>query len=300
MNIRQLQVFAAVCAELNFTRAAQKLYMTQPAVSHVIADLERETGCVLFDRIARKIYLTQAGALFLEKATRLLELYGGLFSCAPDLEQKAPIRIGSCITIANFHLPQMMQVFKKECGETPFSILVDSARHIQSKLLKNEIDVALIEGVIPHACLEKHAFSSFEIAAVCSPDYPAAKKGALSIAQFTAEDLLLREQGSAIRDALDSALLLHNAAADPKWTSVNSQALIEAAKAGLGISVLAKALVEKELAHGRLKELTVQGLSLTNTNYVAFHRDKYLSAPLKFFIDIVRSKKPPKRTVSSF
>ena len=85
MNLRQLSIFCAVCEEMSFTRAAKRLYMTQPAVSHVIAGLERETGCVLFDRISRGIHLTGAGRAFYEKAARIVELMG-------DLERKMCIR----------------------------------------------------------------------------------------------------------------------------------------------------------------------------------------------------------------
>lgn len=83
MNIRQMQIFRALCEELNFTKTAARLNMTQPAVSHVVAELERETGTPLFDRIGRRIYLTAAGKLLLEKITRLLELYDDISAGLP-------------------------------------------------------------------------------------------------------------------------------------------------------------------------------------------------------------------------
>ena len=109
MNLRQLEVFRAVCEQGGFTRAAQSLYMTQPAVSHVIAELEKEAGCPLFDRISRRIYLTEAGRIFLEKARQILELHEELSAGFPALTGQAPLRIGSGITIANFHLPTILR-----------------------------------------------------------------------------------------------------------------------------------------------------------------------------------------------
>lgn len=90
MNLRQLEVFRAVCEQGGFTRAAQSLYMTQPAVSHVIAELEKEAGCPLFDRISRRIYLTEAGRIFLEKARQILELHEELSAGFPALTGQAP------------------------------------------------------------------------------------------------------------------------------------------------------------------------------------------------------------------
>lgn len=298
MNIRQLQVFQAVCRELSFTGAAKSLYMTQPAVSHMISSLEAETGCVLFDRIARRIYLTEAGKTFLDKATRILELYGDLTSDACGAAHPAPIRLGSSITIANFLLPSLLREFAGLCS-APVRVEVDSARNIQKRLMDNEIDAALVEGVIPHKQLVKFPFSSFTLTVVCSPSYPLAKKGPVPIDALVREPLLLREKGSAIRDAFDSVLLLKHLSAEGAWTSVNSQALIEAAKNGLGVSILPEILIKNELAAGTLTQLCIEGFSLENTNYIVYHRDKYLTQPLQAFIGLVKQKEKNARTDGS-
>lgn len=282
MNLRQLSVFCTVCEEMSFTRAAKRLYMTQPAVSHVISGLERETGCVLFDRISRRIHLTGAGRAFYEKAARITELMGDLERSPGTLDFASPLRIGSSITIANVFLPDILHAFSASFP-TPVCVGVDTARHNTERLLANEIDAALIEGAVTDSRLVARPFSSFTIAAVCAPAYPGPRS--VSPAMLARETLLLREKGSSVRELFDSAMMLHGLVAKPAWTSVDSQALAAAAKSGLGVSILPEVLIERELVAGELQRIQIRGMQLKNTNYAVYHKDKYLSPPLAGFLE---------------
>lgn len=284
MNIRQLSIFCTVCEEMNFTKAAHKLYMTQPAVSHAIHELEEEIGYPLFDRLSRKIYLTQAGTAFLEKSTRILELYDDLSLKDRHLSQQALLRLGCSITIANTLLPQMLDALKEKCPQTPVKVEINNAEKIEEKLMKNKIDIALMEGAIHQKLLEKHPFTSFELKAFCSPSHPFALRKSISIEEFTKEKLLLREKGSAVRDTLDGALLLHNITADPAWTSVNSQALIQGVKQNQGVSLLPAVLIQEEIENNTLVTVEVEGLTLQNNAYIVYHKDKYLNEAMKALI----------------
>lgn len=286
MNIRQLQVFKAVCDDLSFTKAAEKLYMTQPAVSHVISQLESELNFQLFDRISKKIYLTAPGVLFLQKATRVLELYNDLDSGYGGFETTAALKIGSSITIANTLLPAIAAAFQEACPGTPLQIEINSAANIHNRLTHNEIDLALIEGAIHGDLFDKTLLTNYELAVFCSPAHPFAAAPVISPQALAGERLLLRERGSAVRDAFDSALTLCHLSIEPVWTSVNSQALIHAVKSNLGISVLPVVLIETELAAGNVRKLTVMDLALSNNSYLVSYRDKYLTEPMRRFSKI--------------
>ena len=290
MNLRQLEVFRAVCEQGGFTRAAQSLYMTQPAVSHVIAELEKEAGCPLFDRISRRIYLTEAGRIFLEKARQILELHEELSAGFPALTGQAPLRIGSGITIANFHLPTILRRCRRLDGFPSVRVTVDQAGRIEEALLNSELDVALIEGVVRHPHLIRQPFSSYDTAAFCAPSHPLATRSPLSLDDLLTAELLLREPGSAIRDAFDSALLLRDRCAEPAWTSVNSPALAAAAREGLGVAVLPACLTEADVAAGRLVRLEVEGLTLRNQNQLVVHRYKTITPPLRLFMEAVTAE----------
>lgn len=289
MKIRHLRIFKAVCEEESVTKAAEKLYISQPAVSNAISELEDFLDVHLFDRISRNIYLNETGKLFLAKINKVLDLYDDLDQNVKELEEQAKIRIGSSITIANFILPKKIIAFEKIYQNVPLEVTVENAWKIEEKLSNNEIDLGLIEGVIYNEDFLKIPFSSYKMAVVSSPTHPLASEKSISVDQLIQEKLLLREKGSAIRDVFDSALLLHNLKANPEWTSINSQSLIYAVKQNLGLSILPKILIEDEVAKGELYEIQVENFELVNTNHIVFHKDKFQTESFKTFIEIIQN-----------
>lgn len=290
MKIRHLRIFKMVCEEESITKAAEKLFITQPAVSNAISELESHLGVYLFDRISRKIYLNETGKLFLTKVIKLLDLYDDLEQNVKELEDNATIKIGSSITIANFILPKAIVDFETIYNNTPTKIIIGNAGKIEEMLYNNEIDLGLIEGTIYNEELIKIPFSSYKLAIICSPKHKFALEEPTDINKLIQERLLLREKGSAIRDVFDSALLIHNLRANPEWISINSQALIYAVKQNLGISVLPKILVEEEIESGEIFEIKINDFELVNVNHIVFHKDKFQTKSFKTLIKIIKSK----------
>ena len=297
MNIRQMQIFRALCEELNFTKTAARLNMTQPAVSHVVAELERETGTPLFDRIGRRVYLTAAGKLLLEKITRLLELYDDISAGFAGETGLQPLKVGSCLTIANFWLPEIAGKFARACPDTPLEITVDIVSRIAAMLAANKIDIALYEGAVPDARFRAREFSSYRIGWLAAPDHPLAKQKQIPLSEALRHPLLLREKGSAVRSTFDSALLLHGLKAEARWTSVNSQALVRGALGSAGICVIPEIIAANELAAGRLVRLDIAAEPMVNKNFIVYHPDKYLSPQASKLIEIVLTVSPGDQAV---
>lgn len=289
MNIRLLRIFQVVAEEESITQAAEKLYISQPAVSNAIKQLEDHLGVTLFDRLSRRLYLNETGRLFLNKVRQLLEIYHELETEAAQLEDKAPIKIGSSITIANFILPRAIRLFQADQPDIDVFVQVENARQIESQLLQHQIDLGLIEGVIQHDELITRTLSSYDLSIVCSPEHPMGERDKIELDELIKQPFLLREKGSAIRNVFDSALLLHGFQVTPLWTSINSQALIQATKQGLGLSVLPTILVQESLKQGELHALSVPGLQLINQNLLVQHKDKLQSpSTLRLIEEIVR------------
>lgn len=287
MNIRHLRVFQTVCEEHSVTKASTKLYMTQPAVSHVIKELEIDLGYPLFDRISRRLFLTTAGEVYLAKVRQVLSLYDELQQDAKHYEKEAPIRIGSSITIANFWLPEILHEFKVNMN-TPLQVEIDSASQILKKLERNEIDLAFLEGVIPQGKYIVHPFASYQLCLACSPQYPFTHKTYKSIHELQSEPFLLREKGSAIRDSFDSYTMLAQLQIEPSFTSVNSQALLQAARKSLGITVLPDRLLEKDFEEHTLLPINIKNFTLANTNYLLYHEEKYVSSAMEKIITLTK------------
>lgn len=286
MNLRHLHIFQTVCEENGVTRAAEKLYMTQPAVSHAISELEEELKVTLFDRISRRLYLTQAGRILLEKTQVFLEMYDDLEACVKNLESSAPLRIGSTITLANYVLPGAMNHFEASYAYPPAHVFVDNAREIEARLCAHELDLALLEGVPRGGQLVTLPLEGFPLSIVCSPAHPLAGK-TVTLDTLLKERLLLREPGSAVRDTFDSALMLHGAAAVPLWTSANSQALVQAASHNLGLAVLPEIMVRPYLAQGTLSPVFLDNISFQCSCQIAYHKEKHLSQPIHDFMQVL-------------
>ncbi|MCU6763739.1 HTH-type transcriptional activator CmpR [uncultured Roseburia sp.] len=287
LSLRHYMIFKEVSSTENFTRAAQNLYITQSAVSHTIRELEEYTGTLLFDRLSKKVRLTAAGKLLLEEITPILTACRSLEQKIRRLDLQAPINIVSSITLASYWLPGILNRFKTYHPNVPVYVNVVSAANALQALHEGNADLALVEGATPHAPFESFCFAEYNLKILCAPTYLSFERPPASISEFCSRQLLLREPGSAIRDALDSKLLLSGYKAHPAWTSVNSSALIEAAKAGLGITVLPEVLVKKELADKTLVSVEIKDLIIRNQLLAVWHKDKHMTTPLRSLISCI-------------
>lgn len=242
MNIRKLRIFKEVARTENMTEASKTLYLSQSAVSQTIQELEGEVGTQLFDRQGRTIHLNTVGQSFLKRALSFLEEYEELEAFAEGIK-KLPLKIGSTITIANQRLPEIVAKYQAENGQA--EIIIDTAETILLSLANHEIDLALVEGAVNHQQFDAVPFESYEMCIIVSKEHLYAQRKTLSIKEFLAEPLLLRDKSSAIRQTLDSWLLLQQAEAQPFLSSINSQAILEAVRANLGITVLPRLLLSK-------------------------------------------------------
>lgn len=289
MTLRHLEIFKAVAETGNFTKAAEQLFITQSAVSHAIRDLEEESGTRLFDRLSKRIQLTTCGLLLLEEIKPILASCDALEQKISHLEQEAPLHIVSCITVATVWLPAILKEFEKKYPQICVKTEVMSAAAAIQMLKDKKADLALIEGTKPQGPFLCIPFISYHLRVLCAPYYPI-KTTKMNIPQLCEERLLLREKGSAVREVFDSTAFLHGCEVHPIWTSVSSQALKEAAKAGLGITILPDILSQDCLDDGSLKEIEVKELDLQNEGMVLLHKDKYLTDPLKELIHLISSK----------
>lgn len=287
MTLRHYEILEAVARTGNFTRAAEELFITQSAVSHAVKELEQAVGMPLFDRTSRQVRLTRSGQLLLEESLPILAACRQLDARIDSLEQRAAIRLVSSITVASFYLPSLLNEYKKLQPDIPVSVQVVPAMQAVQILREGNADIALVEGALQTGPFCTKVFGAYTLLMVCSPDYPAAGK-VLTIAELCAQKLLLREKGSASRDTLDSALYLSGYSVYPAWCSVNSTALLAAAKAGLGIAVLPDLLVQDALKEGTLASVTVPSLLLHNRMLALWHQDKYLGQPLLLLLSLMK------------
>jgi len=289
MVIRYLEILEAIAETGTFTSAAKKLYITQSAVSHAVAELERQAGTALFERLPKGVTLTRCGVSLLEESRSILTACRNLDRRINHLEENTPVNIVSSITIASFLLPEILSELKTSFPKIQLSVRVASANAAIDILQRGNADIAFWEGVAPKGNFHTILLGSYKLCAACSPDFNLSAP-TITPDQLCHYPLLLREQGSAIRDTLDNTLALANLKAEPIWESVNSLALIKAAEAGLGITILPEKLLSDSLLLKKVRLIHLDKMEMENQMVALFHKDKYITKPFQILIDHLKNK----------
>lgn len=290
MVIRYLEILEAIAETGSFTSAAKKLYITQSAVSHAVAELEKQAGTALFERLPKGVVLTRCGVSLLEESRSILTACRSLDRRMNHLEENTPVNIVSSITIASFLLPEMLRELKTSFPQIQLSVRVASANAAIDILQRGNADIAFWEGAAPKGNFHTILLGSYKLCAACSPDFDLPAQ-AITPDQLCRYPLLLREQGSAIRDTFDNTLALANLKAEPVWESVNSLALIKAAEAGLGITILPEKLLSDSLLLKKVRLIHLDKMEMENQMAALFHKDKYMTKPFRILIDHLKNRK---------
>lgn len=290
MNLRQLRIFKVVAQTENMTEASKLLYLSQPAVSQTIHELEEELHIPLFDRKGRSIKLNAVGQLFFTRIHAFLEEYESLEAFADGIKN-LPLKIGSTITIANQRLPEILTTY--HAANDQAEITIDTAEKILLALANHELDLALVEGVVNPRAFDAVPFGSYEMKIIVSKKHSFAKQRTIKISEFLEQPLLLRDKSSAIRQTLDSWLLLHQVQAQPFLTSINSQALLESVRGNLGITVLPELLLDKCSHQEDFVALPFKEGKLFNSMQLVTNKGQQATPRIQQFYDIVTSENKP-------
>jgi DNA-binding transcriptional LysR family regulator len=269
------------------TAAAHALHLSQPAVSAAIRDLETDLGVVLFERLNRRLTLTPAGAHLADVARHVLQLTAEAKTAVMATHRASPLRIGSSITIGIKLLPELIARYQSLHPEVKVSVTVHTTETITAMVAQNQLDLGLVEGQIPPAPLVAIPFMRDELAVIAPPDHPLGQAVSVRLEAICAQALLMRDRASGTRQLADAALLQHGFKVTPTWESISTQALVEAVKAGLGISILPWRLVDDAVQRGEVVRLNVDALRLSRDFLVITHRDKYRSRSLNTFIELL-------------
>jgi LysR family transcriptional regulator, transcriptional activator of the cysJI operon len=260
----RLKVFRSVAEHLNFRKAAEHLFLSQPAVTLQIKALEDDLGVRLFDRAASRVLLTRQGSVLLGYATKMAAL-------ASEAERKLGSEVGKVsgefplgvsTTIAQYVLPRLLGAFLDENARVRFSLHSGNTSEIVQLLLDNKISVGLIEGPARHRGIRTEPFMQDELVLIAPPDF---EFNHLSRAQFMAATLLIREQGSGSRRVVEIALEKagYKFKSFKKVMDLDSTETIKSAvEAGLGIGFVSRWAISKELELGALKVAEVAGLKI--------------------------------------
>ncbi len=199
MTLRHIRIFETVCScGCNTTRAAEKLHMTQPAVSLAIAELETYYGVKLFDRISRRLYLSEAGKRFLAGAEDILLSFDDMEKSIRAWNHGGLLRVGGSVSIGAALMPRLVKRFSEGSPDTQLRVRIDRSDRLQEAVLQNTLDFALIEGIVHDENLTEEDFLEDSLAVLVSKDAPLPP--IVTVEEFCRQPLLVREIGSGTRE----------------------------------------------------------------------------------------------------
>ncbi len=298
MTLKHLKIFSEVCRNESITKAATSLNMAQPAVSTAIHELEVFYHVKLFERMNRKIYITNAGSNLLEYADSILSLFEESKDVLQDIAASTQIRIGSNVSFGINYLSKIVSDFKIKYPEIPIYSLIQNSSQIEDRLLHNELDFAIVDNLSENPSIKQTLLASDTLIALYSPEleFPSAQMSffsnghyhkEVSVSDFSKIPLLLREPGSGNRDTLDRIFHQYGIHPNIALESTSTQVLVEFCLNGQGVLFLPITQARPFLSSGQLLELSVQNMNTKRNYYFSYHCKKYLTKSMRCFSDYI-------------
>lgn len=297
MNPNHLRTFLAVRKHMNFTRAAEDVFLSQPAVSRQMAQLEQELGVSLFEQIGKSLHLTDAGRTLAREAEKILgslERAGEAVRAHRSAGQGS-LRLGASTTPGFYLLPSLLGRFHEAYPEVELHFSVESSLSVERSIVRNELDLGFVGAPPSEESLLGEAFTKDEIICFAGPSHPLARRRRIEPGALEGQTWVTRGKGSATRRLVD-AWMARKGVKISRTVELGCPEAVKAIVAnGLGISFMSSHGLRDPIKLGRLKKIPVRGLRLTRSLHLIRHGDKHISPVMGAFLNLVRKKFARKR-----
>ena len=291
MTIRHLKIFLTVVKHGKMRKAAEELYISQPAVSQAISELEKYYGVKLFERLSQKLYITEDGKIVLSYARYIIDSFEKMELALLDSLSKQQIRIGSSVSLGTTLLIDLISKLEEEVPGIDVRVTIDNTSVIEQMVCNSDLDLAIVEGLIKSNEIIHLPVNNDELVIVVGKSHPFWEHKEISLSQLENQVLVSREQGSADRNQFEQFLNEHNVSINKKWNCTNTEAIKNIVTSGKGMAIISKLLIEKELQEDTLRILSIKDIRMTRQNNLIYHKNKYISPQMQKFIDICLNQK---------
>jgi LysR family transcriptional regulator, low CO2-responsive transcriptional regulator len=288
LTLQQLRLYEAVTRLGSFTRAAEELFITQPAVSIQIKRLEEQIGLVLFEHVGKKIFPTAAGKVTYEASLDILKRIEDLKMSIEELkgDVKGSLQV-SVVTTAKYFLPNLLGEFLQQYPDVEPKLKFTNRARVMERLMNNEDDFVMMGQVPEDDSLEAYPFINNILVVVAPSDHPLANKKNISLKELAQHRFLNREIGSGTRYVFDQLLEERSVKIEPYMELGSSEALKQAVMAGLGIAILSLHSVQLEMSVNKLTVLDVEGFPLKRRWFAVHLKGKRLSLVARTFLEYI-------------
>jgi len=294
ITLKQLSVFMAIAQEKTLTAAADKLFLSKPAVSMALAELEKQLGHKLFERKNNRLLMNEMGHTLLPLADEQIERNQAIKSLFDRHHFQGKIRIGCSNTIGNHLLPLLLAEFRTLKQHHEQAMCIDNSTSIGEKLKDYELDLALVEGLLVDNNLHTETWIKDEMVVVANPNHPLMKEKKVTLADLQGQPWILREKGSGTRDFFIHHIGRHLDDLKITFELNTTESIINCSAAGLGLACMSRTAARHALLDNRLATLPLN-IDMSRDLYLVWHQDKYQSPILKEFIHYCQQWSLPSR-----
>ncbi len=288
LTLKQLRILEAVAEHRNYTQAAKALFLTQPAVSMQVKQLEEQAGMALFERSGKEVRPTDAGRELLHHA-RLIRRQ--LEEASQAMEEMRGLKRGrlrlTMASTASYFAPRLLAAFCRRHPGVRISLDVTNRDGLIRALEDNTADIVVMGKPPDRLPVRAEAFLDNPLVVIAPPGHPLAGRTRISLSELTRHPFIVREQGSGTRAAVERFLARHDVERPTGMEMNSSEAIKQAVQAGLGLGVVSLHTLEMELALKRLVALDVEDFPIMRQWRMVYRKDKRFSAVAQAFHDFI-------------
>jgi DNA-binding transcriptional LysR family regulator len=291
LNLNLLRVFHSVAKLLSFTHAAKDLNLTQPGISTHVKQLEDHYGIKLFDRLGKKVALTQSGEILFKVTSNIFDSLTELQTRINDLQGllAGKLSIAASISIGTYILPEMLVKFRHNYPAVEIKMDLSLSQQVVEKTLNNAVELGFVHHYVKDKSLVVKSFMEDQLLLIVSRQHEwAKKKSSIRLQDIAEQPFLLSGRGSGTREIVEDLFKKKGVLLKNIMELGTTDGIKKAVEANLGISMISRHVVALEVGLGLIKPISLRGIDLKQNLYLIFHKDRYLSEAARAFISFLK------------
>lgn len=291
MTIRHLRIFIEVVDSGKMSTAAENLYISQPTVSQAIRELEEHYGGLLFDRLSKKLYITAKGQKLLSYARNVVKQFDDMEEAMIQDNYVKKIRIGATHTVGDCILGDVINALRKINPKTEIYSYVNNTKNIEEKLLKSELDIGIVEGMVKSPDLISIPEVNDFLVLICSTGHPFAKRKIIKLEDLKDESFAMREEGSGTRELFERYMLEKGMPIRIALEGNSSASIKKAVIENQFLAVISVRLAEEEIKSGKIHVIQNADPDWDRFFSIVYHKNKVVTDEMKNLIEVVKDYK---------
>lgn len=288
-TLKQLKTFIAVAEYKKMSEAAKRLYISQPTVSQIISDLENEYQTRLFERFPKELKITPSGQMLLESAREIAASHEHLEQSMKHANSLRPLRIGATLTVGNTLMGSLVETLTLQSPDIDVKVFIDNTQLIEHRMIHNELDIALVEGIIVHQEIMTEPVLEDTLCIICGKGHPFAGRSSIAIEELRHQDFIIWEKGHGTRAIFENIMLHSHIPFAIKWECSGRCGIVDAVRHNLGLGVLSRRCAAEYEEKGDIFVCQIENVSMKRYFYLCYNHCRPVTSQMQEFSDLIKN-----------